>query len=56
MKTEREKADYLKNLFNHTYFKDIVDRYGIKRVDVLDSLVNILASSIAVLLRITENF
>jgi predicted AAA+ superfamily ATPase len=46
MKTDQEKADYLRNLFDHTYFKDIVDRYRIKRVDVLDTLVNILASSI----------
>jgi predicted AAA+ superfamily ATPase len=46
MKTDQEKADYLRNLYNHTYFEDIVDRYRIKRVDVLNSLVNILASSI----------
>ena len=47
MKTDREKADYLRDLFDHTYFKDIVDRYKIKRTDVLESLVNILASSVA---------
>lgn len=46
MKTDREKADYLRDLFDHTYFKDIVDRYKIKRTDVLESLVNILASSV----------
>ena len=56
MKTDQEKADYLKNLFNQTYFKDIVDRYGIKRVDVLDSLVNILASSIGSSYKSTENY
>lgn len=46
MKTDREKADYLRDLFDHTYLKDIVDRYKIKRTDVLESLVNILASSV----------
>lgn len=46
MKTDREKADYLRDLFDYTYFKDIVDRYKIKRTDVLESLVNILASSV----------
>ena len=46
MKTDREKADYLRDLVDHTYFKDIVDRYKIKRTDVLESLVNILASSV----------
>ena len=46
MTTDQEKADYLKDLFNHTYFKDIVDRYSIRRVDILDSLVNILASTV----------
>ncbi len=46
MKTDREKAEYLRGLFDHTYFKDIVDRYKIKRADVLKSLVNILASSV----------
>ncbi len=46
MKTDQEKADYLRDLFDHTYFKDIVDRYKIRRTDILESLVNILASSV----------
>lgn len=45
-KTEEEKSEYLKNLFKQTYLKDIIERNNIQRVDVLDSLVNILASSI----------
>lgn len=44
--TNQEKSDYLKALFNNVYFKDIVDRYNIKRMDVLDTLVSILASSV----------
>lgn len=45
-RTDEEKANYLKNLFNQTYFKDIVDRNKIQRVDILDSIINMLASSI----------
>ena len=46
MKTDAEKAKYLKDLFEYTYFRDIVDRHGIKRIDVLDAMVNLLASSV----------
>lgn len=45
-KTEEQKSEYLKKLFEQTYLKDIVDRNNIQRVDVLDSLVNIIASSV----------
>ena len=45
-KTDAEKADYLKSLFEQTYFTDIVERNQIKRLDVLDSLVDLLASSV----------
>ena len=45
-KSETEKSRYLKNLFEQTYFSDIVDRNGIKRLDIMDTLVNILASSV----------
>lgn len=45
-KTEEQKSNYLKNLFEQTYLKDIVERNGIQRIDVLDSIVNVLASSI----------
>jgi len=45
-KTDLEKMDYLKDLFNQTYFTDIVDRNQIKRLDVLDAMVNLLASSV----------
>lgn len=45
-KTEIEKSEYLKNLFDKTYLNDIVERNNIQRVDVLDSMVNILASSV----------
>lgn len=45
-KSEIEKSNYLKQLFEKTYLSDIVERNNIQRVDVLDSVVNILASSI----------
>lgn len=45
-KTDIEKSDYLKNLFDKTYLSDIIERNNIQRVDVLDSLVNVLASSV----------
>lgn len=45
-KSDIDKAAYLKNLFEQTYFRDIIERHGIKRPDVMDTLINILASSI----------
>ena len=45
-KTDEEKAAYLKDLFEQTYFTDIVNRNRIKRKDLLDAIVDILASSI----------
>ena len=43
---EKQKREYLSNLFETTYLKDIIERNDIKRKDVLDAIVNILASSI----------
>lgn len=45
-KTEKEKSEVLKALFQRTYIRDIVERYNIKNTDVLDELLNIVASSI----------
>ena len=45
-KDDFEKSEFLKELFQYTYFSDIIDRYRIKRTDVLDATVNILASSV----------
>lgn len=45
-KNEVEKSEYLKNLFEKTYLDDIVERNNVQRVDVLDAVVNILASYI----------
>lgn len=43
--TEIEKSEVLKALFQRTYIRDIVERYNIKNTDVLDELLNIVASS-----------
>ena len=43
---ESEKSSYLKQLFEKTYIADIIERNKVQRTDILDSLVNILSSSI----------
>jgi len=45
-KTPEQKSNYLTNLFKTTYIKDIVDRNKIQRIDILDALINSIASSI----------
>ena len=45
-KTDEEKSQYLKDLFEQTYIKDIVERNKIERLDILDAIINILASSV----------
>ena len=45
-KSDEEKSKYLKDLFDQTYIKDIIERNNIQRVDILDSIINILASSV----------
>ena len=43
---ERQKAEYLKNMFANVYIKDVVERNKIQNVDELGTLVDILASAI----------
>ena len=45
-KDEREKRKYLANLFTTVYFKDLVERYKIKDVEVLGALTDALCSAI----------
>ena len=49
MRTDEQKARYLERLFEETYLRDVVDRYGIRRRGELDDLVNVLASGIGTL-------
>lgn len=46
MQTEKQKVDYLRNLFSNVYLKDVIEHNGVKNIDELNDVVNILASSI----------
>ena len=46
MKTEEQKIEYLSRLFEETYIIDIIERNHIEKVQELNDLINILASSI----------
>lgn len=52
--TERQKAEYLKNMLTNVYFKDVVERNHIQNIDELDTLLDILASSIGALTNPTK--
>ena len=53
-KTEKQKADYLKDLFEKTYISDIVGRYHVKNEAELGELVNIVASAVGSLTNPTK--
>lgn len=44
--TERQKAEYLKNIFTNVYLRDVVERNKLQNVDEIGTLVDILASTI----------
>ena len=47
LESHEEKSRYLKNLFDRTYIKDVLERHEIKNnTEVLDILLNVLASGI----------
>lgn len=52
--THEEKVEMLKALFENTYISDIVERYKIRNTEVLDELLDILASSIGGLTNATK--
>ncbi len=43
---DQEKAEYLKNLFEETYIRDIVERNQVKNIAELEELMDIIASDI----------
>ena len=51
---ERQKAEYLKNIFANVYIKDVVDRNKLQNVDEIDTLVDVLASAIGALTNPTK--
>lgn len=46
---EEQKVRFLQSLFDETYIKDIKERYGIRKDDDLEELINIMASGIGAL-------
>lgn len=46
-KTDREKMEYLSNLFSETYIKDLKEHGRIQRLDVLANILDFMASSIS---------
>ena len=47
METHEEKSRYLRDLFSHTYIKDVLERHQVKNdAEVLEILLNVLASGI----------
>jgi predicted AAA+ superfamily ATPase len=51
---ERQKSEYLKNIFANVYIKDVVERNKIQNVDEIGTLVDILASAIGTLTNPTK--
>lgn len=47
LKTDKEKKEYLDNLYNEIYLKDLVEHGKIRREDVLEEILNYLASQIS---------
>lgn len=49
MKSDEQKAQYLSTLFDETYIKDIIERNHIEKVQELNDLINVIASTIGAL-------
>lgn len=47
LKDDKDKKDYLSSLYNELYIKDIVERNGIERNDILNDILDFLASQIS---------
>lgn len=54
MQTDGQKIAYLTNLFRETYLKDIIERYHIEKIQEMEDLVHILASSIGSLISVPK--
>ena len=52
--TENDKKEYLMNLYKEIYIKDIVERNKIKRADILNDILDYLASQISSLTNVTR--
>ncbi len=47
--SEEQKVRFLQSLFTETYIRDIKERYGLRKDDDLEELINIMASGIGAL-------
>lgn len=47
LEDERDKKDYLASLYSELYIRDIVERHGIEREDILRDILDFLASQIS---------
>lgn len=47
MADDQDKKEYLSNLYSELYVKDIVERNGIEREDILNNILDFLASQIS---------
>lgn len=46
MKTDEQRIEHLNKLFEETYLKDILERNNIEKIQEINDLINVLASSI----------
>ncbi len=46
MKTDQEKSEYLKSIFEETYIRDIIERNNVRNSTELEELLDVIASSI----------
>lgn len=54
LKTEEEKINYLKSLFEKVYFADVIEKNNIKKNDLLNELISCLASTVGSLTNVNN--
>ena len=54
LKTDEQKSNYLNTQFEKTYISDIIERNNLQKDNVLESLINMLASSVGSLTNPTK--
>ncbi len=54
LKSPKEKSEYLENVYEETYIRDIVERNGIRNANDFEDIVNVLCSNIGCLTNPTK--
>ncbi len=54
LKTVEEKSNYLKNLFDTVYLKDVIERYKIVNIEEFNELINTISSAVGSLTNPTK--